>query len=455
MNTPFRYRLFVSTTVRYVRAAISSGSITSRRAFTAMLTSLWLLMCAGAGHAVSPGAIVSERTASDMLVSPRGILRWNVILGERRFRHPSSVSPTRVAIAPDGAAITSAAGTSLKVWDADTGKELWTRFTDPIHSVSAMRFTPRGSSLVTGGYSTVHIWNAATGKLLRTLRHDKMSWVDSLDVDSTGKWVVVCGRGSSHASNHLFLWDIEKGAMVSSWESPQENSIVRFTPDGKYVVSAATFNGRVHIWDRTSQQIVAALDAGNVADLDISSDGKWFITVGEYHVSRMWHIPDGSLIGTLYHHDDYHAVSISPDDKIVVTGLGAYGDKSLTIWDVISKKKVGGLDSSKDKLSVDSIAFAPSGSWIVTGLHSGHIRRWQLGEGSLVEIPLPSLNDGHAAPVTGLAMAGSRRVVASTGEDGVLAVWDAESYELLDRLKEQTIFGFSTVALNPAGDLLV
>ena len=102
-----------------------------------------------------------------------------------------------VAFSPDGQRIVSGSwDQTLKIWDANTGKELQTLkgHTWWVHSVA---FSPDGQRIVSGSEDkTVKIWDANNGKELQTLTgHTGAVW--SVTFSPDGKRIVSSKPGDT------------------------------------------------------------------------------------------------------------------------------------------------------------------------------------------------------------------------------------------------------------------
>jgi WD40 repeat protein len=125
--------------------------------------------------AVSVAVILDSRIAGATWPGP--IKVWSADTGKELFDHALGDFPV-FALSPDGRHLATRHENNVKIWDIDTRKEL---FTLKGHSqrVSCIAFCPHGKRIATAtgmraGYPgqghDVKIWDAATGQQLLTLK---------------------------------------------------------------------------------------------------------------------------------------------------------------------------------------------------------------------------------------------------------------------------------------------
>ena len=134
----------------------------------------------------------------------------------------------------------------------------------------------------------------------------------------------------------------------------------------------------------------------------------------------LWNIKSGERVATLGNEfDQVLAADLSADQQFVALGGPT---KLLKIYATKDGKLLHSIKKHTDW--VTAIAFSPDGRYLASADRSGGIQVWEGATGKEFNT-LP----GHKAMVTGLAFMPG--VVASSSEDGKIALWDAKEGKLI------------------------
>jgi RNA polymerase sigma factor (sigma-70 family) len=140
-------------------------------------------------------------------------------------------------------------------------------------------------------------------------------------------------------------------------------SSVRFTPDGKTIVSCGADG--VRAWDVvTGKQalfIPGSKIGDNFASAPVSPDGKLIATASDAAGVRLWDVATGKLLRGIGGSAEY-LVSFSPDGKQVVT-VGTNPRKQVQLLDVDTGKL--SWSWSEGKQPFNRLAFTPDGKEVV------------------------------------------------------------------------------------------
>jgi WD40 repeat protein len=175
-----------------------------------------------------------------------------------------------VEFSPDGKRIASGSDdTTVKVWDAATGQEIFTLKGD-LGPVKSVAFSRDGKRIASVGYrrvwdaatairqrravpsqsynSIVKVWDAATGQEILTFTGHTES-VSSLAFSPDGKRIA-----SASADKTVKVWDAATGRETLTLKGQTDwVSSVAFSPDGKRIASGI-IDDTVKVWDATTGQ---------------------------------------------------------------------------------------------------------------------------------------------------------------------------------------------------------
>ncbi|KAL0952175.1 hypothetical protein HGRIS_008788 [Hohenbuehelia grisea] len=160
--------------------------------------------------------------------------------------------------------------------------------------------------------------------------------------------------------------------------------------------------------------------AGCVA---FSPNGR-HIASGSYDKIRIWDVARGELVmqPIVGHAGTVQSAAFSPDGSLIVS---CSWDTPIRVWDAVSGELampplIGHTDS------VNSVAFSPDGIRIVSGSSDQTIRVWDVARGELVMQPLV----GHTDKVHSATFSPDGSLIVSCSRDTTIRVWDAVSGEL-------------------------
>jgi tetratricopeptide (TPR) repeat protein len=308
---------------------------------------------------------------------------------------PESVEPTTleghsalvasVSFSPDGKRIASGSrDKTVKVWDAQTGKEMLTL---KGHSslVNSVSFSPDGKRIVSGGWDDkVKVWDAETGQLMLTLK-GHTSYVTSVIFSPNGKRIVSGGgQFGVGEPGEIKVWDAETGQETLTLAGHTGQVVgVSFSPDGKRILSGSR-DKTLKIWDAETGQETLTLEghAQGVSALSFSPDGTHIVS-GSREFEKpcqimVWDAETGQETATLHKRHSYsvRSVSFSPDGKSIVSGSGA----TVTVWSAETGLEILTLVGHSNL--VYSVSFSPDGKRIVSGGggggEPGEIKVWDI-----------------------------------------------------------------------------
>jgi RNA polymerase sigma factor (sigma-70 family) len=381
---------------------------------------------AAEGEREPPGKEKPSRSDALGDVLPAGALAR---LGTVRWRHGEGLS--QLGFAAGGKELVTAGGDGLlRVWDAETGKELRRfgremAFGDRPGAREIFYAGMYGQSVVGGEAKTgaviapdggtaalaetdrsVSVWDVATGKeRCRIAGTRDQGGAVSLGLSADGKRLVSQGRDQS-----LVLWDAVSGKELRRLAGPKK------PPDGGV------------FW--------AIGDVASVTPCAFSADGRrlavlvdtqaspfgiqvWDLTTGQ----ELWHVPVEAGVGPI-------PPAFSPDGKAL---LRLAGDRSVRVHDAADGKELRRVERSGKEFFPTRAALSPDGEflavltaeWLIAlyDLKGGRAER-QLGEkrGSTT----------HAACCTALAFSPDGKTLAQGVGMNSVRLWDVASGKARD-----------------------
>jgi WD40 repeat protein len=388
-----------------------------------------------------------------------GVTVWDVAAG-KKLRTVGDASAPAVAVmvtqlnrygnglsvSPDGKLLAWGDGPALRLTDLETGKD---RASAAGHTATAreLHFGRDGKTLLTGGDdSTLRRWDAATGKELGPVALPAKSYV--CVVPSPDQSVVAACDGLGT----VFLIDAatgkEKHSIALGRAMPGMS--IAFSPDSRRIALVNMTSQTVEVYDVASgkaKQSLAlpsaqqAVPGGVVAVVVrgprrafFSPDGRLLAVtdgnlvlfdVAAAREERQIDFPQGAVI---------HYATFSPDGRCIAVELNS---GQVEVWEVASGQKrltfsaqarpdvprvvagvvVGGRPVVSNPAT---LAFSPDGRLLA--LADGNTARlWDLYTGKEA-----SAFDGHRGPIAGLAFAPDGRRLATSSADTTALVWDAE-----------------------------
>jgi WD40 repeat protein len=302
-----------------------------------------------------------------------------------------------VAFSRDGKILASASwdGT-IKLWDTKSGREFRT-LAGHGWGVYKVVFSPDGKQLASASRDgTVKIWNAATGTTTRTLLADSLA-VKSVAWSPDGRLLASSGNDGV-----VKLWDAASGqelrGLKHAWRDGRVGlvSCVLFSPDGK-TLGARNWDGTVSLWEVSTGResyILAVVDAfSGIWSISFSHDGRLIAAADEGTKVKFWDVASGQLVRTL----------VSPP----VAGI---------------------------TVQIVSLAFSPDGRFLATGEvriddahkeYKGVVKLWDLDVGRVLHEAV-----AHVMDPDSLAFSPDGRLLATSGADGGVKLWDAALKEL-------------------------
>ncbi len=402
----------------------------------------------------SPDGRLVASTGGDWGSSEPGDVKlWEAATGRLLWTALDHTGPVMsVAFSPDGRKLATACvhwgirGGEVKVRDTTTGKPLHT-LADVPGGAFAVAYSPDGHWLATAWVNrVVCLWNTRTGQPGPCFPDHKDS-VFGVAFSPDSRLLASAGRHGT-----VQVWNLASGKRKHLLSGPGDLRSVEFSPDGQRLV-AASYDQSVKVWDVAGGQLLLPYwrHQSPLVSAAFSPDGRWVVSGDTGGQVQVWDASSGRLIRTVRGHTGgVLRVAFSPEGRRIATaGL----DRTVRLWDVTQEQEACSLPQAS---GARNVVFSPDGKLLAAAGYTKY-------NGSVLEkrVRVWSLDDpnrlrawpGHTHWVTCVAFDPSGKLLASGSEDRTVRLWDVATGKTLHLLKghEQMVTG---VSFSPDGTRL-
>jgi WD40 repeat protein len=208
------------------------------------------------------------------------------------------------------------------------------------------------------------------------------------------------------------------------------------------VIATAGADRKIHLWSLPGREAKLTLDTGQmVRALAISPDGKRLAAGDDSGAIHLFDLPEGKAAGKLTGHTDWIlSVAFSPDGTRLASGGQ---DGQILLWELPGAKKLLAFSFRPAPapntpvppiVPITATCFRPDGKALAAGDSAGQIHLLNPIDGKLIR----TMQSGHASAVSGLAFHPSGSVLASSGKDRVIKLWNPDNGQALANLEGHT-----------------
>jgi WD40 repeat protein len=357
---------------------------------------------------------------------------------------PLISSAFSASFSPDGLRVVTASmdGTA-RVWDAQTGQPLSEPIKHPSSGVMWAQFSPDGKRILTSSLDgTVRLWDAANGlPLAEPLRAGVAMTMFSPD----GKRILTV------AEDGIRIWDAVGGSSQPQ-RFANDGSCARFSLDGKRLLTTRSRDAKefAQIWDVPGNQPLGApflpriTLLATIPAVRFSLDGEKVVVISDENSAQVWDLQTGrALTAPLQHSARVQSAVFNPDGSKIVTA----SDDTAQVWDVATGQRL--LGPLQHNGTLISARFSPDGTRIVTTSFDHTARLWDAANGQPLSRPL---TNGNAVDCAEFSSDGQRLVTGS--RDGIARVWEVQTGEPVAALSKHSA-AVSSARFSPDGTRIV
>jgi WD40 repeat protein len=306
---------------------------------------------------------------------------------------------------------------TARLWDIASGRQLGPELEHP-GSVEVVAFGPDARTMWTASRSSssqkveIRCWDVGLLRpLVPPMTHGYMLWRAHFTAD--GQTLITTGE-----NNAACWWEAASGKRLHERKLPgvyhiHASAVSR--PAG-LLVTGHCAGGDAAVWKVESGERVAATKSmgSHLWAVDVSADGKQFLTGGRQQMVRLFDGRTGEPVGpTLPHPDQVYAVSLSPDGQMALSGGE---NRKVYRWNPVTGKLLGESDPHPNL--VLALRFSPDGKTSITG-SGDSMWRWESDTGK----PLGLLVRQHGF-VTSAMFSSDGRTLLLGSRDYSARLWD-------------------------------
>lgn len=369
---------------------------------------------------------------------------WDIAKGEKIKKLKVEVDKDNVswirsmAYSQDGKFIlTGSEDSSVKLWNAATGKEIWSAGRQT-QGVSSVAISPDGGKLIVGmesGY--LNIWELSSGTQIKTITHNM--GVLSVAITSGGTKSFAGGWDFKSHSTSVKQWDNSSGLELASWnlEGSSWAQCLALTSDGNNMLYTAgkTF----YLTDIDSGEKLKTYSNINQSHItDLSTYGNYAISCDLINELQLWEVSTGKIIHSF---PGYHGVISADGNNVVLLSLDVpVNDQAeIKIWDIAGNHEISstsvyyplkmpvGSDTYRSR-QIGSMAISPDNALALWSC-GNELHLWNIAEAKELFIM-----KGHINRVTTVGFSPNGKFAFSGSMDGSTRLWNIETGKEIVRL---------------------
>lgn len=346
--------------------------------------------------------------------------------------------------------LSSSADGSVRIWNADTEKEVRQLLGHGGH-VFAAAWSSDGSKVVSGGLpeDQLHVWDVSDlgSGIDRELQdHPAFDW------HPDGKQLAV-----AEGPDILVQNDALESRRIPAVDSKQADIYgIAYNLEGDQI-ACVSMSGRIWTIDSTSGKIIQILDIGSDENqypeiaskaVDFSPDGKYLAGIGSRGKVRVWDLSTGEDVAKDLEFPiqktlalDWSPASATGNSRLAFTGT----DDFVFIFDPAQKKVVRQFTQHGWKVG---LAWSPDGSKVgVSDRRS--VRIWDVESGEVV-----GSCDGPSAMIRDVSWSSSQGRIAALAENGLVCLWNDDTLAYCGKFKLHKRLSYA-IRWSPDGTRLV
>lgn len=295
--------------------------------------------------------------------------------------------------------------------------------------VSALAFHPTKPILATSSdrEGEIILWDVSDTPEVAHVLPGTLYLTQRLAFSPDGQQLIVAKQVGG-----IYVWDLAtyqevKGPLLK--HDFQINSLAVTEPNAPPLVASGDAAGQVILWDPITWQAIntaAITSATAINSLAFSPDGASLIVASDRTIT-VWNVQHHPKQEQRYNLADNHAgtvksLALSTDGRLLASGDN---EGRVNVWKAESLSNPLSISHTfkENSTPISKVMFDPDDKFVISSNAKGQITFWNLTTGESLPEPL----QGQAA-ITDLSVDSKGLRLASSSEDGSIALWDIAAY---------------------------
>jgi groucho len=251
------------------------------------------------------------------------------------------------------------------------------------YSVSALTFSNSGEFLYTGGKGCVKKWstteNTDPSRPVSEILCLENSFIRSVKFTKSENQMLVCGE-----SKDITVIDLQGNSIISrnlQSSNADFHYAMALTPDSKYCFACLN-DGSVGMWELSSLRLVKKFSGHEaaVSSIGLTPDGNTLITGSLDKTVRLWDWGSGKQISKRDFSAGVFSLAVCPQKfSTIAVGLE---NSNINVFDYNDTNiQDQNYQLRMHESSVLSLAYAPSGDWLISGGKDKWVNVWKAPHG--------------------------------------------------------------------------
>lgn len=361
------------------------------------------------------------------------ILIWDLVNGRSHTilkGHQKSIQALAFSPNEYGLIASGSSDGTIRVWNSITGVEQGVIATGYSDKIKAIAFTRDNNSLYTATESgLVKIWHAKTGKEIGTPFYSEEDCFIAVTFSHDMQYLAYQGGSKvpSKSSGGYSLHFSEKGirlwyipAWIEKITIPTQTLSLSYSPNNR-MLATCSFNDGIQLWDvNTGAKSVQFTSENGIFRIPVFSiNGELLVRYGSRQPIEAWNILTKESV-PVANNNDIYAVAFSHNSKL----LAAKNSNGIVLFDVAPTGITYNTSlTPNDKSGSGRILLFSLDDKILLESHSNGqgytIRLWDIDRKTEI-----GAITGHVNYIQTMAFSHDGKILASSGSDGTVLLWD-------------------------------